>query len=149
MSLTTAGALIDYVVICLTYLNFYYACKAQGVDRKTLPYTGYFQPYCAYIGIVFEFLICLFYGYKIFADLTVEKFFQNYTMQLIAPVAFIFWKFFKETKYVKPSELDLEWERPIVDAYEATFVNPPLGFWTEMGQLIGIKRHLRDDERTI
>lgn len=38
INLITAGGVIDYIVMCITYLCFYYACRAQGVDRKTLPY---------------------------------------------------------------------------------------------------------------
>jgi amino acid transporter len=44
INLVTAGGVIDYVVMCVTYLTFYYATKAQGFDRSSLPYTGYFQP---------------------------------------------------------------------------------------------------------
>ncbi len=35
---------------------------------------------------------------------------------------------------------DLIWERPTVDAYESTFLDPPVGFWTEIIQMVGIKR---------
>jgi amino acid permease len=28
--------LIDYIVMAITYIRFYAACKAQGLDRKTL-----------------------------------------------------------------------------------------------------------------
>jgi len=38
INLITAGGVIDYIVMSVTYLCFYYACKKQGVDRKTLPY---------------------------------------------------------------------------------------------------------------
>ncbi|BAE65654.1 unnamed protein product [Aspergillus oryzae RIB40] len=31
----TAGAIIDYIVVCVTYIFFYRACQAQSVDRKT------------------------------------------------------------------------------------------------------------------
>lgn len=34
----------------VTYVYFYRALKAQGVDRKTLPYYGRFQPYCKFSG---------------------------------------------------------------------------------------------------
>lgn len=147
VSLITAGALINYFVIALTYLNFHKACKVQGVDRKSFPYFGWWQPGCAYVVIVAELLICLFYGYGAFQPPNVESFFQNYTMQILAPVLYISWKLIKRTKKVKPEELDLVWERPVVDAYEASFLSPPTGFWLEMGQLIGIKRHVKDDER--
>ena len=61
-------------------------------------------------------------------------------MQLFIPPLFIFWKILKKTKFVKPEEADLEWEKGLVDAYEASFTTPPVGFWQEMGQLVGIKR---------
>jgi yeast amino acid transporter len=147
VSLITAGALINYFVIALTYLNFHKACQVQGLDRKTLPYYAWFQPGCAYVVIVVEIVICIFYGYGAFQPWSVESFFQNYTMQILAPIMYIGWKLVKRTKKLKPSEVDLVWERPIVDAYEESFLSPPSGFWLEMGQLIGIKRHIKDDER--
>ena len=147
VSLITAGALINYFVIALTYLNFHKACQVQGVDRNTFPYTAYLQPFCAWVVIVVEVVICIFYGYGAFQPFNVESFFQNYTMQILAPILYISWKLIKRTKKVKPEELDLVWERPVVDAYEASFLSPPTGFWLEMGQLIGIKRNIRDDER--
>jgi amino acid transporter len=38
INLITAGGVIDYIVMSVTYLCFYYACQKQGLDRKTLPY---------------------------------------------------------------------------------------------------------------
>jgi amino acid transporter len=68
-------------------------------------------------------------------------------MLILAFVTFTGWKLFKRTKFVKPHELDLIWEAPAIDAYEATFYEKPLGFWREMGQLIGIKRGATGDKR--
>ena len=131
-SLISAGALIDFLVVCLTYLNFYRGCKAQGIDRRTFPYYAYLQPYCAWIGAVVTFLIIPCYGYKSFQPWDVSTFWQNYTMQIVAPVLFIFWKVVKKTKWLKPSELDLVWERPIVDEYESRFTSRPQGLWEEL-----------------
>lgn len=140
VSLVTAGALIDFLVMCITYVNFYRACKAQGIDRSTFPYVGYFQPYCAWIGIVAMSVVLLFYGYTAFAPWSVAAFFQSYTMQVVAPILYVSWKFIKKTKARKPKELDLTWEAPIVDAYEATFTEKPPGFWTEIIDMLGIRR---------
>ena len=131
-SLITAGALIDFLVMCITYLNFHAACKAQGVDRRTFPYYAYLQPYCAWVGIVAMVLIIPCYGYKAFQPWDVSTFFQNYTMQIVAPALFIIWKVVKKTKWIKPSELDLVWEKPIVDEYEDRFVDRPQGLWEEL-----------------
>ncbi|KAK6810962.1 hypothetical protein RU639_013240 [Aspergillus parasiticus] len=140
VNLVTAGALIDYLVVCITYIQFHRACKAQGIDRKTFPYYGYFQPYCSYIGAVCMVVVLLFYGYTAFAPWSVEVFFQNYTMQLIAPILYFGWKLAHRTKILKPKDVDLVWDRPIVDSYEATFTSPAPGFWTEMIQMLGFKR---------
>ncbi|KIW95281.1 uncharacterized protein Z519_03865 [Cladophialophora bantiana CBS 173.52] len=147
INLITAGGIIDYIVMCVTYLFFYRACMAQGVDRNTFPYTGWFQPYCGWIGLVWMTLIVIFYGYSSFTPWDVGTFFSYYTMVIVAPVLYMGWKLIKRTKIVSASEADLVWERPIVDAYEATFISPPVGFWTEMLQLVGLKRAKKDDRR--
>lgn len=150
VALITAGGLIDYVIISWTFIAFYNACKAQGVDRRTFPYYGRFQPYCGYIGLVGELFVVFFFGYESFytGDTPiVQRFFQNYALLILAPILFIFWKVVWRTKFVKKEELDLVWERPIVDQYEASFLTPPTGFWTEMGQLIGIKRKHKDGDK--
>lgn len=126
--------------MCITYIFFYRATKAQGLDRNSLPYTGWFQPYCAWIGLIWETLIVLCYGYSSFYPWSVGTFFSYYMMLLLAPVTFFGWKLIKKTKFVKPEQADLVWERPIVDAYEADFANAPVGFWTEMVQMFGFKR---------
>lgn len=143
ISLITAGALIDYLAMCITFLGFYKACKAQGLDRKTLPYYGYLQPFCAWVGIVAMSLILLFYGYTAFAPWSVAKFFQNYTMQLVAPILYVGWKLIKKTKILKPNEVDLVWERPVIDAYEEGCDVPVIGFWREIAQLFRVEKLLR------
>lgn len=70
-------------------------------------------------------------------------------MLILAPVNFIVWKIVKRTKFIKPEEADLVWERPILDAYEASFFSPPTGFWREMGQLIGIGLKKKDRRSSV
>lgn len=132
VSLVTAGALIDYLVICITYIRFHAACKHQGVDRRTFPYFGYFQPYCAWIGCVAMVIVLLFYGYTTFAPWSVESFFQNYTMQLVAPILYLGWKLAHRTKFVKLDDVDLVWDRPLVDSYEESLTDKPRGFWVDV-----------------
>lgn len=131
----------------ITYIQFYRACQVQGLDRKTLPYCGYLQPYCAYFALVWMFIVTCIYGYTCYLPWSVSAFFQNYTMQLFIPPLFVIWKVLKRTKWLKPSEVDLVWERPIIDAYEETFLDPPVGFWREMAQLIGIKKKNTGNKR--
>ncbi|SMY20671.1 unnamed protein product [Zymoseptoria tritici ST99CH_1A5] len=140
INLITAGGVINYIVMTITYICFYNALKAQGIDRKSLPYTGWFQPYGAYIGLAWMILIVLTYGYSSFVPWSVESFFTYYSMLILAPILFIGWKLIHKTKFVKSTQADLVWERPVIDAYEETFIDPPVGFWTEMIQMVGLKR---------
>ncbi|KAK1676672.1 amino acid permease-domain-containing protein [Colletotrichum godetiae] len=140
-ALITGGGLISFIIMSITFINYHKACVAQGVDRKTRPYYGYFQPYGAYIALGFQLLILLVYGYYAFRPWSVELFFQSYTMQILAVVLFCGWKLFKKTRYIRPHEVDLVWERPLIEAYEESLVDPPVGFWTEMAQMVGLRRN--------
>lgn len=130
-NIITAGGVINYIMMCITYLCFFNACKAQGLDRKTLPYCGYFQPYGTWIALAFEIAVVFVYGYSTFLPgaFTVESFFTYYTMLLLLPITFGGWKLLKRTKWLKAHEVDLVWDAPIIDAYEASFLTPPIGFW--------------------
>jgi len=143
VNLVTAGGLIDYIVMCITFIFYHRACKAQGFDRKTLPYYGYFQPYCAWVALIWLIVVTCIYGYTVYLPWDVSSFFSNYAMQIFIPPLFIIWKLIKKTKFVHPLEADLVWEKPIVDAYEETFLDPPVGFWREMGRLVGLKKMQR------
>ncbi|KAM5341567.1 hypothetical protein ACJ41O_014598 [Fusarium nematophilum] len=139
-SIVTGGCLINFIVISITYINYHRACVAQGIDRKKeRPYYGYFQPYGAWISLVVQTVICFAYGYYAFRPWSVEVFFQNYSMQIVAIALFISWKIAKKTKFVKPHEVDLVWERPEITAYEDSITEPPTGFWEEMGHLVGLR----------
>ncbi|KAI9369924.1 amino acid permease/ SLC12A domain-containing protein [Aspergillus egyptiacus] len=141
-NLITAGGIINYVIISVTYIFFYRATVAQGFDRNELPYTGWFQPYGAYLGLAWMVTVVCCYGYESFRPWNIESFFTNYTMVLLAPILFTGWKLVKRTKFVKPHEADLVWESPEITLYEEelSVIDPPIGFWKEMlGPLKNVK----------
>ncbi|KAE8412368.1 amino acid permease-domain-containing protein [Aspergillus pseudocaelatus] len=117
-NLMSAGGLIDYIVMCATYICFYRACQRQGVDKKSFPYRGWFQPYSAWIGLIGECTIVLCYGYTRFDLGDISSFITHYVI--------------KRTKHFAPEDADLLWERPTIDIHEASFTSPLVGFWTEM-----------------
>ncbi|KAM5353104.1 hypothetical protein ACJ41O_001820 [Fusarium nematophilum] len=142
ISIVTGGGLITFLIMSITFINYYKACEVQGVDRKTeRPYYGYFQPYGAYIAIAVQSVILLGYGYYAFRPWNVETFFQNYSMQILAVLLYGGWKIIKRTRYIRPHEVDLVWERPQIEAYENSIAEPAVGFWTEMGQMVGFRRN--------
>ncbi|KAJ9632179.1 hypothetical protein H2203_000582 [Taxawa tesnikishii (nom. ined.)] len=139
-NLTEAAQLIDYIIMSVTYLFFYRALKAQGFDRRTLPYRGWFQPYCGWIGTVGMIVVVGCYGYTTFLPgyWDVGTFFSYYTMVFVAIVTYLGWKLLKRTKVVKPAEADLIWDKPVIDLYESLLENNPPGFWAEIRQMIGL-----------
>jgi amino acid transporter len=142
INLITAAQIIDYIVICVTYIFFYKACQVQGLDRKTLPYYGVFQPYSAWIGLFFMTGVVCTYGYSVFlpGKWAIKTFFTYYTMVLVAPILFFGWKITHHTKFIKPEEADLVWIAPSIDAYEAACEEEAPGFWTEIVQIFGFRR---------
>ncbi|KAH7228408.1 amino acid permease-domain-containing protein [Fusarium solani] len=140
ISLTTAAGLVTFLTMTITYIFFYRALKAQGIDRRTLPYCGWGQPYMAYAATALLTIVILTFGYETFMPWSVSSFFINYTFLLLAFLTFGFWKILKGTKFVKPHEADLVWERPEIDAHEASIMEPQIGFWREIGQLFCLGR---------
>ncbi|KAI5457125.1 amino acid transporter [Mariannaea sp. PMI_226] len=141
INIMTGGSLINYLIMGITFFNYYLATKAQGFDRTKLPYYGFFQPWGAIIAFAFQLIMVIFYGYSSFTPWSVSNFFANYTMQIVAPILFFGWKLLKRTRYVRPSEVDLVFERPQIDAYESQFTDVPVGFWVELLQMVGLCRN--------
>lgn len=134
VQLLSGGAVINFIVMPGTYIFFHRAWKHQGRDSSSLPYKGWFQPWCAYISFVWMTCIAFCHGYTSFKPWNVTEFFTNYTMILLGIVTFSSWKFIKRTSVVRPEEADLQWDGDRITAYEeaASVNDPPNSFWMEM-----------------
>jgi amino acid transporter len=71
------------------------------------------------------------YGYSSFAPWDLGTFFSYYAMAIFAIAAYSGWKIVMRSRIVKVEEIDLVWERPTIDAYEAVCEERPVGFWRE------------------
>lgn len=123
------------------YIFFHRALKAQGIDRNTLPYVGWWQPFSAWFGLVTMIFTVCCYGYSTFLPgyWNTGTFFSYYTMVFVCPILYVGWKVIKRSKIVKPHEADLVWDRPVIDAYEAALVDDDTTFWQEIKQMAGFK----------
>ncbi|KAI1504301.1 amino acid permease/ SLC12A domain-containing protein [Biscogniauxia marginata] len=150
INIITAAQIINYIVICITFLAFYRACKAQNLDRRTLPYYGYFQPYSAWISLVFMTTVVCVYGYSVYLpeNWDISTFFTYYTMVLVAPILYFGWKLFKRTKIIDPKDVDLSWHKPAIDAYEASFEEEQVSFWTDMVRISRFRKGRESDGST-
>jgi amino acid transporter len=161
VNLVTASQLINYIVMGITYIFFYRALKAQGIDRRSLPYYGKFkistlamnftdmcigwgQPYLNYIGLFFVTIIVCIQGYVVFLPgaWVIGTFFTYYTMIFVCILLFIVWKVIKKTKFVRPQDADLVWDKPIIDVYEES-IDPPLGLWEDIWTSLLATLHVR------
>ncbi|KAK7970095.1 General amino acid permease AGP2 [Apiospora saccharicola] len=150
-NLTEASQLISYIVMCVTYLFFYRALKVQGIDRQTLPYVGWWQPWSGWIGGGSMTTVVCIYGYTVFlpGQWDLGTFFSYYTMIFVAFVTYGTWKLLKRTKVVLPAQADLVWDKPIIDAYEEALTEPPTRFRDELMIMAGMKKKKRYQETVV
>ena len=57
-NMTAIAGLMTWFGIAVTYVRFYAGMKAQGFDRKKLPFSSVLQPYAAWYVIVSTLVIC-------------------------------------------------------------------------------------------
>lgn len=131
INICTGATLVTYISICLTYINFHRACKAQNFDRSKLPYYARFQPWSAYLPLVLETIIILCYGYTTLKPFDVGGFITYYVEPIVVVVLFFGWKLIKGTKWKKPGEVDLIWEAPAITLYEESLDEPPIGVFRD------------------
>ncbi|KAJ3995630.1 general amino acid permease AGP2 [Lentinula boryana] len=121
VNLVTASQLLNYAIICFTYLRFYKALKVQGISRDTLPHKSFWQPFSAYYGFTGTIVMAFVGGYTVFLPgrWDIPSFFFSYTMIGILPVLFVYWKIYRQTKWQKLEDITFfENERLFVDRYE-------------------------------
>ncbi|KAK0476032.1 general amino acid permease AGP2 [Armillaria novae-zelandiae] len=126
VSLTAATQVINYAIVTFTYLRFYYALKAQGIPRSSLPFRGPLQPFCGYYAFAFTLIMPFILGYSVFmpGNWDITTFFFSYTIIGVLPILFIVWKVLHRTRLIRPEDVTFfEEERKIIDDYEASFVS--------------------------
>lgn len=131
VGICTASYLLNYWGTIITYLHFHASLKRQGIDRNTLPYKGYFQPFAAWYALAGTSFMLLALGYDVFihGNWDTTTFCTSYMMIGFFPVAFLFWKIIGRTKYVPPGTADLQLgsTKSDIDLYEALYELPKRG----------------------
>ncbi|KAH7629654.1 amino acid permease/ SLC12A domain-containing protein [Sordaria sp. MPI-SDFR-AT-0083] len=117
-NLTTIAGLFTWCSICIAYLRFYKALKAQGINRDTLVFKSRFQPYTAWFALIYFAIIIVFNGFAVFikGNWDVSDFIASY---IGIPIFFLLyggWKLIKRPKVVKPHEADLTTGKDALDA---------------------------------
>ncbi|KAK3369480.1 amino acid permease/ SLC12A domain-containing protein [Lasiosphaeria ovina] len=108
VSLVTVFGALNWIAVLVSYLAMINAMKVQNVPRSIMPYRNPLLPYGAYFALFITTLVIIFSGYSAwFPFFQVDKFITSYIGIPVYVLNIIWWKLFKKTKRVKPSEVDL------------------------------------------
>ncbi|KAK3380967.1 amino acid permease/ SLC12A domain-containing protein [Podospora didyma] len=120
-NITTIAGLFTWCSICIAYLGFYKALKAQGIDRDTLIFKSPFQPYTAWFALTYFAIIIIFNGFHVFiqGNWKTSSFIAAYIGIPIYFFLFFSWKLIKKTKWKSPAEADLFTGKAALDAEDA------------------------------
>jgi amino acid transporter len=81
---------------------------ATGIDRHRFPLRSWFQPYLAWVCIIFFSLVLIFNGFTAFiGGFAISDFFASYVTLPLIGICFIGFKLVKRTKGVRPEDIDL------------------------------------------
>ncbi|GAA5984787.1 hypothetical protein JCM10908_003504 [Rhodotorula pacifica] len=141
VNLSSVTGIINWLVILLAYLRFYYGCKRQGIDRRDFPYRAPFQPWASYFGAIMLTLVILFSDYQVFlADSWDTPSFI--TAYITIPIFFIMmlgWKIIKKTKFVRLDDMDFDSGRRQLDDMEEeekARYTPPTTWYEKLWALV-------------
>ena len=101
------AGLVTWAAICLSYLGFIRALKAQGIPRSELPYLSRFQPYTAIYGLFFTGLVALTQGFTVFINWDTSDFFAAYISLILFAVLWAGHKLWYRQPRVDPATADV------------------------------------------
>ena len=149
--MTAVAGLMSWFGISVTYIQFHKGMKAQGFDRRTLPYRGRLQPYAAYYAAVACIFICFvslpfrarcvpyhvsdfraqFSGWSVFlkGQWAQDTFVTNYFPLMLFPVLYVGARLWTRQGLVKPEDMDFKTGLAEVEA--ASYDEPPPRNWVE------------------
>ncbi|KAB5595356.1 General amino acid permease AGP2 [Ceratobasidium theobromae] len=127
INVATSAQLVTWIAMCITWIRWNAAMKAQGVTRDILPYTSKFQPYGAWYGLVVSVIVTFFNGYYVFlkGGWATADFIFAYGSVFIFIGIYIGVKVLRHSPFVAPDQADLFSGKKEIDEYEANLVEEP------------------------
>ncbi|GAA5934039.1 hypothetical protein JCM10213_008508 [Rhodosporidiobolus nylandii] len=104
----SAGGVLTWTSICITYLRFFFGAKAQDIDRELFPYTAPCQPYAAIFALAGFVLILFTNGFHLFIDghWSTADFITRYLMLALFPLVYLAAKLYQRCPSPALLELD-------------------------------------------
>ncbi|TFY78492.1 hypothetical protein EWM64_g5521 [Hericium alpestre] len=134
-NMTSVAGLMTWFGIAVTYIRFYAGCKAQGIDRKKLPFSSPLQPYAAYWAAGSTIVICFFSGWSVFLkdNWDTSAFVTNYLPFILFPILYIGSRLWYRTPWVKAEDMDFVSDIAEIEA-ECYEEPPPRNRWEAFWQ---------------
>lgn len=107
IGLSTCAIIIVYILMLVIWLGFYKSLKAQGISRDSLPWKAPLMPYGCYVGLAIGLLLLIFLGFDVFVPWSTQGFVTTYFGIAYVLVLFLFWKVYKQTRFVNFKEVDI------------------------------------------
>lgn len=108
-NMTAIAGLMTWFGIGYTYTRWYAGLKAQGIDRRTLPFRSPLQPFAAWYVVGSTFTVCFFSGFGVFLtdSWDTATFVTNYLPFVLFPIMYIIGRFVMyRSPQVKPQDMD-------------------------------------------
>ncbi|ODQ77817.1 hypothetical protein BABINDRAFT_163205 [Babjeviella inositovora NRRL Y-12698] len=123
INLVTASQLINFCIMMVTYIAFFNAMKAQGINRDELPFKGWWQPYQAYVGLVCAFIMTFVSGYEVFlpGEWDYQTFLFSYIMVFVNIAIYVVAKVIKGMLFIKAADADLVTGLAEIEEHEMIF----------------------------
>ncbi|CAF3436805.1 unnamed protein product [Rotaria sp. Silwood1] len=115
INLSGVSTFIVWAVIALVHIQFRRGLKAQGVSANNLPFKAIWYPYGAYFGLVASVFLIFFQGYtSLLQPFDPVAFVVSYILIPVFLILFFGYKFWKKTRWVQASEMDIWTGRRVV-----------------------------------
>lgn len=108
--LVAVSTLTDWIIVLITYLRFYYGCKAQGIDRRReLPWAAPFQPWFSWASLILFLVLLLTSGYNVFihGHWDTETFISSYFNIPFTLILYVGYKFWFKTDTIPVKDLPI------------------------------------------
>ncbi|KAJ4219897.1 hypothetical protein NW759_007519 [Fusarium solani] len=107
--LLSIAILVNWTVILITYLRFFYGCKIEGIDRNELPYKSPFRPYFSWACISLFILILITSEWQDFVHdhWTTKSFVSSYFNIPFILISYFAFKYYNKTKIIPLDEISI------------------------------------------
>lgn len=120
LNIVTIAQLFTWCSICVAYIRFHAALKAQGVDRNApdYPFKSFLQPYTGWFALIYFAIIIIFNGFAVFVKgrWKIDDFVTAYIGVPIYFGLYIIGRIFLRSRFVKASEADIWTGKAALDA---------------------------------